>query len=91
MARQAQQQSFDINAYLNSNTVDESKSLLTRFAEKTENIVQRATFRAGKSFDNLAGSGEIFELGRKVGKIAAAKRVQDFKARAAAEIEELLK
>lgn len=86
-------QSFDIAAYLNSNTksVDDSKSLFATVAEKTENLVKRGVYRAGKSFDQLAGSGEIFEAGRKVGKIAAAKSVQDFKQRAYDEIEALLK
>lgn len=90
MARSAQKSAFDINAYLNSNAAADKRSLLSVVADSTENLVQRISYRTGKAAESLSGTTDVFALGKKVGAVAAAKRTEDFRARAHAEIEKLI-
>lgn len=83
----AKANSFNVEAYLASTATEENRpSLAAVVANKFENVVQRASYRAGKVSESLGGTGEIFDLGKKVGRIDAAARTEEFRARAAAEI-----
>ena len=71
---------FDVQAYLASNSATPSGG----------GFIQNLSYRAGRLTDAVTGSADVFELGRKVGAIAAAKRTEQFRQRAASEIERLL-
>ena len=85
MAAKAQTPSFDIAAFL-ATPAAPKQSLFSMLGDKLENVTQRAGYRAGKMSEALAGTGDIYTLGSKVGEVEAKVRTESFRSRAAAEI-----
>ena len=80
---------FDIDAYLAS-TSKSSGGITNWIFDKVEGAVAAASDRVGQMTATADGVAEIYDLGKKVGAIRGARRVEEYRERARAEIQRLL-
>lgn len=66
------------------------RSLLGMLADKTDDLVGRASHRVGRVTESLSGLGDIYDLGTKEGAIDSTLRVRRFEQLTADRIREKL-